>query len=66
MPFFKNMGPEPFKDLTQEKFEEIISKSKIKIKPLIMDQAKIGGIGNIYANDALFLLGLIQDEQQIP
>jgi len=58
MPFFKNMGPEPFKDLTQGKFEEIISKSKVKIKPLIMDQAKIGGIGNIYANDALFLSGI--------
>jgi len=55
MPFFKNMGPEPFKDLTEKKFEEIISKSKIVIKPLIMDQTRIGGIGNIYANDALFL-----------
>lgn len=55
MPFFKNMGPEPFKDLTEEKFEKIISGSKIVIKPLIMDQARIGGIGNIYANDALFL-----------
>jgi formamidopyrimidine-DNA glycosylase len=58
IPFFKNMGPEPFKDLTLEKFEQVISKSKIKIKPLIMDQAKIGGIGNIYANDALFLAGI--------
>lgn len=55
MPFFKNMGPEPFKDLTQEKFEKIISGSKILIKPLIMDQTRIGGIGNIYANDAMFL-----------
>lgn len=55
MPFFKNMGPEPFKDLTEEKFEKIISGSKIVIKPLIMDQTRIGGIGNIYANDALFL-----------
>ncbi len=58
MPFFKNMGPEPFKDLTEKKFEEIISKSKIVIKPLIMDQARIGGIGNIYANDGLFLAGI--------
>ncbi len=55
MPFFKNMGPEPFKDLTYEKFEKIISNSKIVVKPLIMDQTRIGGIGNIYANDALFL-----------
>lgn len=55
MPFFKNMGPEPFKDLTEKLFEQIISKSKIVIKPLIMDQTRIGGIGNIYANDALSL-----------
>lgn len=55
LPFFKNLGPEPFKDLTQDLFIKIVSKSKISIKPLIMDQKKIGGIGNIYANDALFL-----------
>ncbi len=63
MPFFKNMGPEPFgaaqgkleRDLTEEKFEKIISNSKKIIKPLLMDQTRIGGIGNIYANDALFL-----------
>jgi len=58
MPFFKNMGPEVFKDLTLEKFEKIVSGSKIVIKPLIMDQTKIGGIGNIYANDGLFLAGI--------
>lgn len=52
--FFKDLGPEPFKDLTFEKFQEIISKSNLAIKVLIMDQKKIGGIGNIYANDSLF------------
>jgi formamidopyrimidine-DNA glycosylase len=55
MSFFKNLGPEPFKDLTLEKFSNVLSKSKLQVKPLIMDQTKIGGIGNIYANDALFL-----------
>lgn len=62
MPFFKNMGPEPSvaeamdgKPLTFEMFEKIVSGSKTVIKPLIMDQTRIGGIGNIYANDALFL-----------
>jgi formamidopyrimidine-DNA glycosylase len=58
MSYFKGIGPEPFKDLTEEKFEKIISKSKIVIKPLLMDQKRIGGIGNIYANDALFLAGI--------
>lgn len=58
MPFFKNMGPEPFKDLTYEKFKAIVKISHTVIKPLIMDQTKIGGIGNIYANDGLFLAGI--------
>jgi len=54
IPFFKEMGPEPFKDLTFEKFKKIIFNSSLVIKILLMNQKKIGGIGNIYANDALF------------
>ena len=62
MPFFKEMGPEPFNntDLGQKKlsldvFRTILSKSGLPIKVLLMDQKKIGGIGNIYANEALFV-----------
>ena len=55
MPFFKNLGPEPFKDLTLKLFVKILSRSGTAIKPLLMDQKRIGGIGNIYANDALNL-----------
>lgn len=58
LPFFKSLGPEPFKDLTLEKFKTILSKSSVAVKPLIMDQKRIGGIGNIYANDALFMAGI--------
>ena len=58
MPYFKGIGPEVFKDLTLKKFEKIVSGSKVVIKPLLMDQKRIGGIGNIYANDALFLSGI--------
>lgn len=54
LPFFKNMGPEPFKDLSLKTFQNIVSDQTTKIKQLIMDQTRIGGIGNIYANDALF------------
>lgn len=55
LPFFKTMGPEPFKDLTLPYFKKVINSSGISIKPLLMDQKRIGGIGNIYANDALYL-----------
>lgn len=58
MPLFKNMGPEPFKDLTGKKFAHVLSRSRLAVKPVIMDQARIGGIGNIYANDGLFLAGI--------
>ncbi|MCL5019419.1 MAG: bifunctional DNA-formamidopyrimidine glycosylase/DNA-(apurinic or apyrimidinic site) lyase [Patescibacteria group bacterium] len=55
LPFFKEMGPEPFKDLTFSKFAKIIKNSNSPVKIVLMDQKKIGGIGNIYANEALFL-----------
>ena len=49
------MGPEPLGALTLEYFEQLLGKTRRNIKVLLMDQAKIGGIGNIYANDALWL-----------
>jgi formamidopyrimidine-DNA glycosylase len=54
-PFIKKLGPEPFKDLTLKIFREIISKTTRPIKIVLMDQTKMGGVGNIYANDALWL-----------
>jgi len=56
--FVGKLGPEPLRDLTEEIFNNILSKTKKSIKVLLMDQTKIGGVGNIYANDALFLAGI--------
>lgn len=53
--FFKSLGPEPLKNLTLENFTQIVKKGSLPIKSLLMDQKRIAGIGNIYANDALFL-----------
>lgn len=53
--FIGKLGPEPFGELTAQRFKEIIGKYKTPIKPLLMDQNKIAGVGNIYANDACFL-----------
>ena len=63
LPFFKDLGPELLPSsgqtpLTLQQFEQILSKSSIAVKVLIMDQKRIGGVGNIYANDALFLAGI--------
>lgn len=55
----KEFGPEPLTpEFTQEKFQEILSRFKGPIKLLLMDQTKVAGVGNIYANDALFLAGI--------
>jgi len=48
-------GLEPLSDLTLEKFKEILKKNGRAIKIMLMDHAKISGIGNIYACEALFL-----------
>jgi formamidopyrimidine-DNA glycosylase len=51
--FIKGLGPEPF-DITIKKFKDMLSKKKTKIKPLLMDQTFISGVGNLYAAEALF------------
>lgn len=58
LPFVLKLGPEPFGDLTVEKFAEILLKYSRPIKTLLMDQSRISGVGNIYANEALFCAGL--------
>lgn len=53
-----NLGPEPMRDLTIGKFNETVKGTSRPIKLVLMDQEKISGVGNIYANDALFLAGI--------
>jgi len=53
--FVGKLGPEPFGKLTLDYFQSILSKTKRAIKVVLMDQTKFGGVGNIYANDALWL-----------
>ena len=51
--FIQQLGPEPF-DLTSADFKDMLFKRKTEIKPLLMDQSFISGIGNIYAAEILF------------
>jgi formamidopyrimidine-DNA glycosylase len=48
------IGKEPF-DLNFKYLKEIFSRTKRPIKIVLMEQKKIAGLGNIYANEALFL-----------
>lgn len=56
-----NYGLEPLDGLTVEKFTRIVSGRRSKIKSLLLNQKLIAGIGNIYANEALFLAGIHPD-----
>lgn len=51
--FVQRLGPEPF-EISAGKFKEMLSNKKTKIKPLLMDQTFVSGIGNLYAAEALF------------
>lgn len=53
------LGVEPLsKKFTLKAFSSILQSSRRAVKVLLMDQAKISGIGNIYANEALFEAGI--------
>ena len=51
--FVQRLGQEPF-DLTSADFKDMLLKRKTEIKPLLLDQSFISGIGNIYAAEILF------------
>jgi formamidopyrimidine-DNA glycosylase len=54
-PMLAGLGPEPFDPtLDAKKFHALLSERKGPIKPTLMDQGLIAGIGNIYASEALF------------
>jgi formamidopyrimidine-DNA glycosylase len=56
---FENLGPEPLDpNLTEFDFFQRLHKSRRQIKPLLMDQAFLAGMGNIYTDEALFLAKL--------
>lgn len=49
------LGPEPLEDdFTVDVFRERLSKRKTSIKALLLDQSFVAGVGNIYADEALF------------
>jgi len=50
-----DLGPEPLSDaLTVEHFFAMLKNTKRRLKPLLMDQTFLAGLGNIYTDEALF------------
>ncbi|MEW5813880.1 MAG: bifunctional DNA-formamidopyrimidine glycosylase/DNA-(apurinic or apyrimidinic site) lyase, partial [Spirochaetota bacterium] len=51
-----SLGPEPFDPLlTPPVFHCTLNRRKRLLKPLLLDQSFLGGLGNIYADEALWL-----------
>jgi len=57
--FLAHLGPEPLGEaFTAEALAELLSGRKGQLKPLLLDQHFLAGVGNLYANEALFAAGL--------
>jgi formamidopyrimidine-DNA glycosylase len=54
--FFKKVGPEPLAaDFTAKQFaQRVMRRPKGMIKPVLLDQTVVAGVGNIYADESLW------------
>ncbi|QLA16051.1 bifunctional DNA-formamidopyrimidine glycosylase/DNA-(apurinic or apyrimidinic site) lyase [Desulfolutivibrio sulfoxidireducens] len=59
-PFFAALGPEPL-EMSFAQFDARLGQRSARIKALLLDQTVIAGIGNIYADESLFLAGIRPD-----
>lgn len=60
----KDYGIEPLtKDFTIKKFREVLKNRKTSIKAVLLNQKLIAGIGNIYADESLFLAKIKPNRQ---
>ncbi|MFS8795349.1 DNA-formamidopyrimidine glycosylase, partial [Synechococcus sp. R55.8] len=59
IPTLQALGPEPFSPAFSEAyFQAALQKSRRLIKTALLDQSLVAGVGNIYADEALFLSGI--------
>ena len=55
----QSIGPEPLADdFTAERLGAALGRSRQAVKKVLMDQHHLAGVGNIYANEALFAAGI--------
>jgi formamidopyrimidine-DNA glycosylase len=54
--FFSHLGPEPLeKAFSRHYLKKQLEKRSAPVKPVLMDQRVVVGVGNIYASEALYL-----------
>ncbi len=52
---FGDLGPEPLSDnFTADRFYDMLQNHSRQIKPLLMDQSFLAGLGNVYTDESLF------------
>lgn len=54
LPYIAKLGPEFFRNLSEPEFTAVIKAGTRPVKSVLMDQEKLAGIGNIYANESLW------------
>ena len=59
LPEIKKLAPEPFSDeFSAQYLHDVLKRSNKNLKEFLLDQARVCGLGNIYAAEALFLAGI--------
>jgi formamidopyrimidine-DNA glycosylase len=53
--YISGLGKEFFSNLSAEEFYQILHTKKRAVKHILLDQTQVSGVGNIYANEALWL-----------
>lgn len=58
-PFLRDLGPDPLlSSFTGSELATILDRRRIAIKPALLDQHAVSGLGNIYVCEALFRAGI--------
>jgi formamidopyrimidine-DNA glycosylase len=58
----EKLGPEPF-DVEPKAWSAAIRSSTRKLKAMLLDQSLVAGVGNIYADETLFVAGLHPEQK---
>ncbi|MGQ9897291.1 MAG: bifunctional DNA-formamidopyrimidine glycosylase/DNA-(apurinic or apyrimidinic site) lyase [Acidobacteriota bacterium] len=55
----RHLAPEPLgPDFTPEYLQQVLARTRRPIKEVLLDQSRVAGLGNIYAAETLFAVGL--------
>ncbi|MDO5481257.1 MAG: bifunctional DNA-formamidopyrimidine glycosylase/DNA-(apurinic or apyrimidinic site) lyase [Candidatus Saccharibacteria bacterium] len=61
--FIRKLGPEPWNISAEDFYKKLQRHQAAPIKAVILDQKIIAGVGNIYADESLFLSGIYPGEK---